>query len=209
MALRFGTDGVRGVANAELTPELALALGRAAARVLDGDHVVIGRDTRISGPLLEAALAAGFAAEGVNVDRLGVLPTPGVAYLSQVQYVDAGHVALSFQFFNKTRENVLANPVGTLLLIHPDTGAQFRMTVHYERTEISGPLFENMKARLAGIASHSGMAGVFRLIAADVFEVLSAEMVQGFLTEPPSDIANTGASLEGFRTEIRGLQWVS
>ena len=61
MALRFGTDGVRGVANAELTPELALALGRAAARVLGGDRVVIGRDTRRSGPMLEAALAAGFA----------------------------------------------------------------------------------------------------------------------------------------------------
>jgi phosphoglucosamine mutase len=86
---------VRGVANAELTPELALALGRAAARVLDGDHVVIGRDTRISGPLLEAALAAGFAAEGVNVDRLGVLPTPGVAYLSQVEDVVGAMISAS------------------------------------------------------------------------------------------------------------------
>ncbi|HEY1281305.1 MAG TPA: phosphoglucosamine mutase [Acidimicrobiales bacterium] len=95
MALRFGTDGVRGVANAELTPELALALGRAAARVLGGDHVVIGRDTRISGPLLEAALAAGFAAEGVNVDRLGVLPTPGVAYLSQVEDVVGAMISAS------------------------------------------------------------------------------------------------------------------
>jgi phosphoglucosamine mutase len=95
MALRFGTDGVRGVANAELTPELALALGRAAARVLDGDHVVIGRDTRISGPLLEAALAAGFASEGVSVDRLGVLPTPGVAYLSQVEDVVGAMISAS------------------------------------------------------------------------------------------------------------------
>jgi phosphoglucosamine mutase len=95
MALRFGTDGVRGVANAELTPELALALGRAAARVLDGDHVVIGRDTRISGPLLEAALAAGFASEGVSVDRLGVLPTPGVAYLAQVEDVVGAMISAS------------------------------------------------------------------------------------------------------------------
>jgi phosphoglucosamine mutase len=58
--LKFGTDGVRGVANAELTPELALALGRAAARVLDGDRFAIGRDTRRSGPMLEAALCAGL-----------------------------------------------------------------------------------------------------------------------------------------------------
>ena len=84
MALRFGTDGVRGVANAELTPELALVLGR-AARVLGGDHVVIGRDPRRSGPMLEAALAAGFASAGGDVELVGVVPTPAVAYLSDVQ----------------------------------------------------------------------------------------------------------------------------
>ena len=85
--LKFGTDGVRGVANTELTPELALALGRASARVLVGDavtdrRVVIGRDPRISGPMLEAALAAGFASEGVDVALLGVVPTPMVAHAS-------------------------------------------------------------------------------------------------------------------------------
>src|SRR5262249_17885998 len=99
MTLRFGTDGVRGVANAELTPELALSLGRAAARVLDGERVVIGRDTRISGPLLEAALAAGFAAEGVNVERLGVLPTPAVAYLSQRDCVVGAMISASHNPF--------------------------------------------------------------------------------------------------------------
>jgi phosphoglucosamine mutase len=91
--LRFGTDGVRGVANSELTPELVLALGRAAARILGprgdaGDgagggrrRFVIGRDTRRSGPLLAAALAAGVASEGVDVVDAGVIPTPGVAAL--------------------------------------------------------------------------------------------------------------------------------
>lgn len=78
--LSFGTDGVRGVANADLTPELALALGRASARVLGGDAVVIGRDTRRSGPMLEAALAAGYASEGVDVVLLGIVPTPTVAH---------------------------------------------------------------------------------------------------------------------------------
>jgi len=67
LTLRFGTDGVRGVANADLTPELVVALGRAAARVLGGDRFVVGRDTRVSGPLLQAALTAGLAAEGVDV----------------------------------------------------------------------------------------------------------------------------------------------
>ena len=73
---RFGTDGVRGVANSELTPELALALGRAAARHLGRDTYLVGRDTRRSGPMLQAALSAGLASEGMRVVDVGVVPTP-------------------------------------------------------------------------------------------------------------------------------------
>jgi phosphoglucosamine mutase len=80
LTLRFGTDGVRGVANLDLTPELVVALGRAAARVLHSDHFAIGRDTRISGPMIEVALAAGLAGEGASVHTLGVVPTPVVAW---------------------------------------------------------------------------------------------------------------------------------
>ncbi len=81
-ALRFGTDGVRAVANTELTPAYVLDLGRAAARVLVDSAggrgpILVGRDTRRSGPLLEGALAAGIAAEGVDVELLGVAPDPG------------------------------------------------------------------------------------------------------------------------------------
>ncbi|HET6949805.1 MAG TPA: phosphoglucosamine mutase [Acidimicrobiales bacterium] len=97
--LRFGTDGVRGVANAELTPELALALGRAAARVLGGDRCAIGRDTRLSGPLLESALAAGLAAEGVAVTLLGVVPTPEVAWWSATEGAPAAVVSASHNPF--------------------------------------------------------------------------------------------------------------
>jgi phosphoglucosamine mutase len=82
VSLTFGTDGVRGVANAELTPELVLALGRAAAQVLGPGPWVLGRVTRISGPMLAAALAAGLAAEGAEVVDLGVLPTPAVAWVA-------------------------------------------------------------------------------------------------------------------------------
>ena len=87
----FGTDGVRGVANKDLTPDLALALGRAAGRVLapSGGQVVIGRDTRVSGPMLESALVAGICSAGVDVRRLGVVPTPAVAFLT----VDEGALA--------------------------------------------------------------------------------------------------------------------
>jgi phosphoglucosamine mutase len=81
--VRFGTDGIRGVAGAELTPELALALGRATAAVLGpSDAVVVGRDTRRSGPMLEAAFVAGLTAAGVEARLLGVAPTPAVAWVS-------------------------------------------------------------------------------------------------------------------------------
>jgi phosphoglucosamine mutase len=99
MTLKFGTDGVRGVANRELTPELALNLGRAAARVLGGTRWLIGRDTRRSGPLLSAALAAGLATEGVEVVDLGVVPTPGVAFLSTADHVPAAMISASHNPF--------------------------------------------------------------------------------------------------------------
>ncbi|MDA8357763.1 MAG: phosphoglucosamine mutase [Actinomycetota bacterium] len=92
---RFGTDGVRGVANADLTPELALALGRATARVLGSPEFVIGRDTRRSGPLLASAVCAGLASEGADVVDLGVLPTPGVAYVSEARRLPAVMVSAS------------------------------------------------------------------------------------------------------------------
>jgi len=97
--LRFGTDGVRGVANADLTPELVVALGRAAARVLAGERFLVGRDTRISGPLLQAALTAGLAAEGADVVDAGVLPTPGLAWLSAADGVPAAMISASHNPF--------------------------------------------------------------------------------------------------------------
>jgi phosphoglucosamine mutase len=96
----FGTDGVRGLANGEITAELAVDLGAAAARVLV-DHggftgqrpvAVVGRDTRISGQFLEHAVVAGLASAGVDVIRLRVLPTPGVAYLTDALGADVGVV---------------------------------------------------------------------------------------------------------------------
>lgn len=78
--MKFGTDGVRGVANTDLTASFALDLGRAAARVLGGTEAVVGGDTRLSTAMLEAAFVAGLASEGVLVHRLGVVPTPAVAF---------------------------------------------------------------------------------------------------------------------------------
>ena len=93
--MKFGTDGLRGVAGTELTAELTVALGRAAARVLGGPRFLIGRDTRLSTSWLESALAAGLAAEGVDVELLGVLPTPGVAWHSANEQVPAAVISAS------------------------------------------------------------------------------------------------------------------
>jgi phosphoglucosamine mutase len=87
MGKYFGTDGVRGVANADLTPELAYAIGRAGAMVIAHDQpldkpVVIGRDTRLSGPMLEGAIVAGITSTGRNVVQLGIVPTPAVAAIT-------------------------------------------------------------------------------------------------------------------------------
>ncbi|MBI2201040.1 MAG: phosphoglucosamine mutase, partial [Armatimonadetes bacterium] len=95
MGRLFGTDGVRGVANVDLTPELAFNVGRAAAHVLNpqgGGRFLIGRDTRLSGEMLEAALVSAICSTGGHPVRAGVLPTPGVAHLARAQHASAGVV---------------------------------------------------------------------------------------------------------------------
>src|SRR5687768_16195853 len=96
MGRLFGTDGVRGLANGDLTPELALSVAVAAARVLveaDSSHqplAIVGRDPRASGEMLEAAVVAGLTSAGANVVRVGMLPTPAVAFLVGQTNADLG-----------------------------------------------------------------------------------------------------------------------
>jgi len=97
MGRLFGTDGVRGIANLELTAELAYKLGQAGAYVLTAEtkhipKILVGRDTRISGQMLEAALVAGICSVGAEAICLGVIPTPAVAYLTRFYKADAGVV---------------------------------------------------------------------------------------------------------------------
>jgi phosphoglucosamine mutase len=99
MAPRFGTDGIRGVAGADLTPELALAVGRAAARVVRGSPFIVGRDTRRSGTMLQSALVAGITAEGADVVDVGIIPTPGVAWLAGDREAPAAMVSASHNPF--------------------------------------------------------------------------------------------------------------
>lgn len=95
MAVRFGTDGVRARALTELTPEIAMLIGRACARTLGTERILIGRDPRRSGAVLEAALVAGIGAEGVDVVLLGVVPTPAVAWRARAEHCGAIMVTAS------------------------------------------------------------------------------------------------------------------
>jgi phosphoglucosamine mutase len=98
MGILFGTDGVRGIANVELTPEMAFDLGRAGSFVLaqqdsnSRPRIMVGKDTRVSGDMLEAALLAGICSTGADALTLGVIPTPAVAYLTQQYNASCGVV---------------------------------------------------------------------------------------------------------------------
>jgi phosphoglucosamine mutase len=123
---RFGTDGVRGVANEELTAELAVALGRATARVLPSLAFVVGRDTRRSGPLLQAALSAGLATEGADVFDLGVVPTPGVAHLAERRQIPGAMVSASHNPFGDNGIK-LFSALGTKLAVETEAEVEHEL----------------------------------------------------------------------------------
>ena len=102
---------------------------------------------------------------------------PNAAYLSHVDYVDSEHVALSFQFFNKSRRNIAENPKAVVNVVDTDTGQGWSLQLHFVRSETSGPLFERMALRIEAIASYCGLKGIFKLRAADVYRVRSIEQM--------------------------------
>jgi phosphoglucosamine mutase len=142
MGKYFGTDGVRGIANKELTAELAYKIGRCGGYVLAGKaarpNVVIGRDTRISGPMLEAALVAGLLSIGANVIRLGIITTPGVAYLTRALGADAG-VMISASH-NPVEDNGIKFFGGDGFKLSDETELEIEKLMDAETDEIPRPV---------------------------------------------------------------------
>src|SRR5687768_10512821 len=104
---------------------------------------------------------------------------PNAAIISQVYWVDEDHVALSFQFFSKTIKNIRENPFAYVVVMDPAHGWFWNLDVQFLRSEESGPVFDEMDMQLEAIASASGMTGVFKLKAADIYRVLSVRKVSG------------------------------
>jgi len=151
----------------------------------------------------------------------GVLPSiistcsrsgvPNVTYLSQISRVDARRIALSRQFFNKTRQNVAENPFACVQVIDPITFRTYDIDLRFEHSETTGPLFELMATRIQAIASHTGMLGVFKLLSADVYEVLAIRELEDLLGPPPADddAATEEEAPTSLRTELRALSVVT
>ncbi len=112
---------------------------------------------------------------------------PNVTLLSHVEYVDPRHVALSFQFFNKSRRNIAENPQALVKIIDPDVRQGWELHLRYIRSETSGPVFERMALRIEAVASYSGLKGIFKLRAADIYEVLAVEPI----AEEPASVEAT------------------
>jgi hypothetical protein len=132
---------------------------------------------------------------------------PNVTYLSQVFFVDDGRVALSCQFFNKTKQNVLANPYANVELYDPLTLDGYRLDLRYDHAETEGPLFDSMALRIEAIASHTGMRGIFRLLSSDVYHVVGIEHIDGLLQPATSATLDEPGVVHG--SELAGLQLVS
>lgn len=185
MTLNFGTDGVRGVANTELTPELVLALGRTAARVMGGKRWLVGRDTRQSGPMLQAALSAGLTSEGSTVVAVGVMPTPGVAWLSATEGEPAAVVSASH------------NPFG-------DNGIKFFVAGGTKLSDDLEARLEGELSRLVGGeigGAHRNDPGVLH-VGAPMAEELAGPPVGEYVGRLTIDTAAADRYVEHLRTDV-------
>ena len=133
---------------------------------------------------------------------------PNAAYISHVEYVDREHVALSFQFFNKSRRNIAENPRALVNVLDPDTGQGWSLHLFFERSEAAGPLFDRMALRIEAIASYCGLKGIFRLRAADVYRVVEIEPLAEECGSPRAGASQHSGTLDPVFT-VKALQDLS
>jgi len=120
---------------------------------------------------IKPAMQGVFPSHVVTCSRDGI---PNASSISQVYYVDADHVALSHQFFNKTTRNVRENPRALGWVVNPETFETWDLEVEYDHSETEGPVFEALDMQIEAIASIVGLKGIFKLRAADIYRVTSA-----------------------------------
>jgi hypothetical protein len=132
---------------------------------------------------------------------------PNITHLSHVQLLEGERVALSCQFFNKTKKNVLENPHASVELYDPLTFDAYRLDIRFDHAETEGALFDSMRLRIDSLASQFGMVGVFRLLSADVYAVDHVEKLDGFLV--PDARTDQVADVPNAQNERVGLQKVS
>ena len=102
---------------------------------------------------------------------------PNTTVISQIWYVDEENVALSHQFFNKTKKNISENPHAFATVVNPGNLQMFNLELQFDHTETEGDLFDEMDMKLEAIASMSGMSGIFKLMGADVYKVISIRSI--------------------------------
>jgi phosphoglucosamine mutase len=199
MGKYFGTDGVRGIANTQLTAELAFKLGRYGGYYLSQHHhdpkIVVGRDTRISGEMLESALTAGLLSAGINVVKLGVLPTPAVAYMTR-QLNACGGIMISashnpfedngikffggdgFKLLDEIEEQIEASLEKEDVFPRPVGASVGRILDYYEGTETYSTFLKStIDHSFSGLRIVLDCAnGAASTIAADLFSDLGAEV---------------------------------
>ncbi len=124
---------------------------------------------------LEKALQGVFPSSVATCSATG---EPNVTYVAQVYFVDDEHVALSFQFFNKTAKNIRENPKTSVQVLHPETGEEWRLELEYDRSETEGFPFDTMSMQIEAMASAIGMEDILILKAADVYKVTSIERLK-------------------------------
>ena len=134
---------------------------------------------------------------------------PNAAILSHVDYVDPKHVALSFQFFNKSKRNILENPQAMVRMLDPDTLQGYALSLRFVRSETAGPLFDSMRLRIEAIASYSGLKGIFQLLGADVYEVLSIEPIPWEPGLAPGLVPSGRIAADGLPFTMRALAELS